>query len=415
MKLAVIDHIGNPGGGSRVVRALLPAFKALRPDVEITYFGNRVSMQREDMEAEFASLGIRLEMLNSVRLVNEGVFGIKRSITLVRLLQGKYLKYISFLPPFFTGAVHEEIEQLVKGFDLAFFPWPFFMECPQLDCPMVGIFHDFNYKYYFSGVPTFGASQLEVLNRQIPAWLKKTVPVVSTNYMAGELAKFYPDYADKLNIIHLSSMSTMTTINVDTAIKIVSELGINKTYILYPTNLCAHKNIGPLLAAIPIIKNRGHDVVLVLTGPDVEKINGHACETGVESGLGVQDVFGLGYVTNRQMDALIQCASVVVSTSLYEAGNGPGVDAWARKVPVAMSNIPAFTEHIRVQDVRAEVFDPRSPQDIADKIGNILTDPEKAKTDALHSQEAMKKITWLHTAANYLAVFDNAMRGARRD
>ncbi len=415
MKLAVIDHVGNPGGGSRVVRALLPALKSLRPDMEITYFGNHVSIQRENMEAEFASSGIRVEKLNSVRLVNEGMFGVKRSISLVRLLQEKYGKYISFLSPYFTGAVHKEVEQVVNGFDLAFFPWPFFLECPKLDCPLVGIFHDFNFKYYFSGVSTFGVRHSEQLNRQMPIWLNNSTPVVSTKFMADELSKFYPDYASKLHTIHLASMSTVTTINADNAKEVVSKLGINKRYILYPTNLCAHKNIGPLLAAIPIIKNRGHDVVLVLTGPAVDVINGHACEIGVEPNFGEQDVFGLGYVTNMQMDALIQCASVVVSTSLYEAGNGPGLDAWARGVPVAMSNIPAFLEHIYVQDVRAEVFDPRNPLDIAEKIQNILANPEKSKTDALHSQEAMNKTSWLQTAEKYLTVFDKAIKGAKHD
>ena len=38
MKIAVIDHIGNPGGGSRVARALLPAMK---PSMgTLLFFGN---------------------------------------------------------------------------------------------------------------------------------------------------------------------------------------------------------------------------------------------------------------------------------------------------------------------------------------------------------------------------------------
>ena len=47
MKIAVIDHIGNYGGGSRVVRSLLPALKLLDPDLEITYFGNPTAIRRE--------------------------------------------------------------------------------------------------------------------------------------------------------------------------------------------------------------------------------------------------------------------------------------------------------------------------------------------------------------------------------
>jgi glycosyltransferase involved in cell wall biosynthesis len=108
------------------------------------------------------------------------------------------------------------------------------------------------------------------------------------------------------------------------------------------------------------------------------------------------------------MDALIQCARVVVSSSLYEAGNGPGVDAWARAIPVAMSDIPPFIEHIKVQDVKAQVFDPRNPQDIANKIDAILSNPEKATEDALYSQSVLKNFTWEKVAEKYLAVFNKA-------
>lgn len=415
MKLAVIDHIGNPGGGSRVVRALLPAFKTLRPDMEITYFGNPVSIKRENIEDEFSSVGIRVIKLKSVRLANEGILGIKKSAPLIRLVQSKYGKYISFLPSYFTGAVHEEMQRVAKGFDLAFFPWPYLAKCPSLDCPMVGIFHDFNFKYYFAGVHVLPPWQLRIFNREMQAWLSACKPVVSTRFMANELKKFYPEYAEKAEIVHLASMSTVTKISHGEAKNIVKELGIKDCYMVYPTNMCSHKNIGPLLAAVPLLKKMGHDITLVVTGPGTEILNGHACEIGLELNFGEQNVVGLGYVTNQQMDALIQCASVVVSTSLYEAGNGPGLDAWARGVPVAMSNIPAFKEHMDVQDVRAEVFDPRDPKDIAEKIHYILANPEKAEADARYSQDALGKITWTQTAEKYLNVFDKAMKGAERD
>ena len=410
MKLAVIDHIGNPGGGSRVVRALLPAFISLRPDIEITYFGNRTSIIRESIEDEFKNIGIIVKHLDSVRLTNQGLFGIPKTSFIIKTIQQKYIEQYDFLPPTLSGAVHKELENIVKGFDLAFFPWPYLLRCPLLKCPMVGIFHDFNFKYYFTGPHTFNKWQLEILNKEIPVWIQRSTPVVSTYFMAEELEKFYPKINGKIKVVHLAPMSTLTKITKEEAKKIVSDFRISMDFILYPTNLCSHKNIGPLLAALPILKSMGHNILLVLTGPDTETINGHACDVGIVLEKINKDVFGLGYVSNEQMDSLIQNASVVVSTSLYEAGNGPGIDAWVRGVPVAMSNIPAFLEHIKVQDVRAEVFDPRSPVDIANKIHNILSNPKKAKADAIHSQMALGKMTWRQTAEKYLDIFDESIR-----
>jgi glycosyltransferase involved in cell wall biosynthesis len=109
------------------------------------------------------------------------------------------------------------------------------------------------------------------------------------------------------------------------------------------------------------------------------------------------------------MNSLIQCAAVVVSSSLYEAGNGPGLDAWGCGTPVAMSDIPAFIEHLEVLGVRAQIFNPHSPQDIAEKIAFILDNPDDALADAEYSRTSMKRMTWENTAAGYLHAFRQAM------
>jgi hypothetical protein len=49
----------------------------------------------------------------------------------------------------------------------------------------------------------------------------------------------------------------------------------------------------------------GHNILIVLTGPGTEIINGHACEFGIELEES-NKIFGLGYVSNVQMDSLIQ-------------------------------------------------------------------------------------------------------------
>lgn len=412
MKLAVIDHIGNPGGGSRIIRALLPAFKKIRPDIEITFFGNPVSIRREKLESMFADLNIRYKKLQSVALSSGGILRIKHSPFVISRLQERFREALSFFPPYISGAVHKELERSVRNFDVAFFTWPFLINCPELRCPMVGIFHDCNFKYYFTGAYGFNPWRREILEQQMPVWLHRSTPIVSTNFMANELRKFYPQFAHKLKVVPLAPNSIASDVPQEIAIRTIRELGIRDPYVLFPTNLSSHKNIGPMLAAMPILRKRGHHLVLIVTGPDVDIIKGRSCDIGVELDTSDGDVLGLGYVSNLQMDSLIQCASVVVNTSLYEAGNGSGVDAWAKGIPVAMSNIPSFLEHIAVQGVRAEVFDPRSPQDIADKIHAILKNPKKAKTDALHSKQAIASCTWERTAGQYLDVFEEALRGA---
>jgi len=408
MKLAVVDHIGNLGGGSRFVRALLPALKECQPDMEIVFFGNKFSINRENMREEFSSVGINVIELKSLNLASQGVLGLPRSSSIIRRVQGKFAKQLAILPPFLSGAVHKEIEEVVNDFDIVLFPWPFLLELPSLKCPIISVFHDFNFKYFF-GSKIYTEAQLSTLNRQVPIWLEKTIPVTGTHFMGQEISKFYDLAVDKVKVIHFAPTNIGIETNKEKAKKTIINMGITKPYVLYPTNLLIHKNIGPLLSAIYILETKGVNIDLVITGPETEISTGRASLIGVRKDNNQPNVIGLGYVTNEQMDALISQSSIVVSSSLYEEQNLPGLEAWQSGIPVAMSNIPQFIEHLELQDVRAEVFDPRSPQDIADKIHKILSNPKEAMTNALHSQNALKKLTWKDVARKYLQIFEEAL------
>jgi glycosyltransferase involved in cell wall biosynthesis len=161
-----------------------------------------------------------------------------------------------------------------------------------------------------------------------------------------------------------------------------------------------------------ILARKNLNATLVITGQNTETIHGYGCDTGMILDREKQNIVGLGYVSTRDMNALISGASAVVTSSLYEAGNGPGLDGWIRGIPVAMSNIPAFVEHIRIQDVRAQVFDPRSPEDIALKLEYILNNPSETAQDTRHSRNALSNLTWTKVAQNYRTVFEETVKGA---
>jgi glycosyltransferase involved in cell wall biosynthesis len=409
MKIAVIDHIGNPGGGSRVARALLPAMKKVRPELQITFFGNPHSIKREQFELVTEPHGIKVHPLSSAKLAGRDLWNIRGSRHVVHLFQRKFASSLASYSFYLSGAVHKELEAIVKGFDIAFFTWPFHLKCPKLDCPMAGIFHDFNFKYFFSG-QTMAPWVLELLNQEMPIWLSNSTPIVSTEFMRSDLEKFYPGFGQKTHVVPVAPTSTVSSIDRHKAKQVVLDrFGIKKNYLLCPTNIGSHKNIGALLSSFPILKKKGHDLLLIFAGSGTEIINGRACSIGLELGCFPQDVIGLGYVTNDEIDSLIQCASIVVNPSLYEGGNVPGFDAWARGVPVAMSNIPTFREHIAVHNVHAALFNPRSPEDIADKLDQILSHPENAKRDAELSQKAIQEFTWERTAEGYLKIFDEIL------
>ncbi len=402
MKIAIIDHFLNPGGGARIIRALLPAMRKVQPNLDMTFFGTPYGIQRERLHEVTIPNQIKVKTLKSTILSGKDLFNIKGSRFVISLLQTKLGKWAHFFPHFLSGKIHKELESVVQGFDIAFFPWPFHLECPNLECPMVGIFQDFNYKYYFSSnvsTPWITRS----LNVHIPNLLTHFTPLVTSHFVADELRKFYPQHSKNVKVVPIAPMGER--IDAQMVKKTLNKFQIKKKFILYPTNTASHKNIGPLLSALSLIKKQGQDVCLILAGLGTENINGKACDQGVELGNADQDVYGIGYVSHAEINALIQSAAVVVNCSLYEGNNGPALDAWAQGTPVAMSRIPPFVELLSTFNVKAAVFDPRCPKDIADKVGNLLVLTEETARDALLSKNAMIQYTWEKCAKEYLNIF----------
>jgi glycosyltransferase involved in cell wall biosynthesis len=60
--------------------------------------------------------------------------------------------------------------------------------------------------------------------------------------------------------------------------------------------------------------------------------------------------------------------------------------------------------------VRAQIFDPKDPKDIAAKLEYILQNEEQAKADALISQENINRYKWTDVAEKYWNVFEQTVR-----
>lgn len=411
MKIAVFDHVGNYGGGSKYIERLLPEIKKLRPDFDITFYGKYSAIEREKLYDRFKLDKINVNVLKSLTFHREKKTNLINTVykSIVQAQQ-RLLYECDYLPYLFTGRVDKEIENICRKlrYDICFFPWPFLLKNVNTNCIKIGVFHDFNFKYFF-GSTTFHKEFLIILENEFPKWLKTTVPIVSSNFMARELIKFYPQCRYPINVIHLNSLVLNDRFCYNSKKELILKFKINRPYLLYPTNLYSHKNLSSLFTAISILKSKNINLTIVLTGYQTDTITGEAYINGsVNKNSKHINVLGLGYVTNDEMNSLFDNAEAVISTSLYEAGNGPGLDAWVRGIPVLMSNIPAFLEHLEILGVKATTFVPNNPFDIADKIEYLLNNNDKAKQDAVISKQNINNYTWEKIAQKYVDVFEKS-------
>jgi glycosyltransferase involved in cell wall biosynthesis len=129
-------------------------------------------------------------------------------------------------------------------------------------------------------------------------------------------------------------------------------------FLLYPALGWPHKNHARLFEAFALLRRERAQLELVLTGYD------GAAPAGVRV---------LGRVSLDELARLYRTAAALVFPSLYEGFGQPPLEAMASGCPVACSDAASLPE---VCGDAARLFDPTSPEAIAEAVDDVLRDPE---------------------------------------
>jgi len=198
--------------------------------------------------------------------------------------------------------------------------------------------------------------------------------VVFTEEGKEELHQFYGIPLEKIRIIpcvpppYFYEYKDMTEAQVDLAL---AKFNLPDRYIFYPAHFWLHKNHANLLRALYLIKQRhGVEIPLVLVGFQKEAFK-DVMALVARLGLAGQ-VFYLGYVTEKEMVALYKKAQALVMPALFQLNSLPLVEAFVVETCCLSSN--SFSLPEQVGDA-ALLFDPHDPEDIADKVWRVWTDP----------------------------------------
>ncbi len=402
LKIALFDQKNNAGGGERFTKKILENIVDYTDEYSIDYYG--FSNFRNIKKSNKKKNKINFFPLNSLKLRSKGFFNIGKSDKLISTLQDRLKNYTTHLPSFISGDLKKEMEERLNKYDVVLFLWPYFINFPKIKARKIIILHDFNFKYYFSGQSTFNKNRTENLNKSMKIWIGNSDVIVTSNFMKKELFKFYPNFKNRVRIIRMGSFAS-------TKIKKYKNYNfLKKPYILCPASTLGHKNISTLIRAFDIIRKKNNNINLVFTGPGTEILNGSNVKNYLEfadNHNNFQNIFGLGYIKDEDINYLIKKAKVVINCSLYEPGNGSGADAWKIGTSVAMSNIPSFKEQLEFLSVKAELFDPTNPESIAKKVNKILLmNKSKKNKNINHSKKMMEKVSWSLIIKEYIKFLD---------
>jgi len=179
--------------------------------------------------------------------------------------------------------------------------------------------------------------------------------------------------------------------------RLKSKYRLPSSFILFVGALERRKNLLSLIKALKTIHDQGLPIPLYVIGPMGEA--SIQIKEGIKQ-LSLQDwVKLLGYINEEELKVFFKLASVLVVPSLQEGFGLPVVEALASGLPTVVSNQGALPE---VAQDAALYFNPRRPEEIAERILMVLKDKKLAQTLIEKGRKRALDFNWQKTARETL-------------
>lgn len=166
-------------------------------------------------------------------------------------------------------------------------------------------------------------------------------------------------------------------------------------FLLAVSDIYIQKNLHTLIRALPRIRAAAPGVTLRIAGRAIDRGYFRELQLIVErEHLGDAVVF-LGNQPLERLLALYRGCAVFVFPSTVETFGNPLAEAMSCGAAIACSNTAAMPE---IVGNAALLFDPRSADEMADRILDILTDPVRAEALRRQARERGRRYSWAETA-----------------
>lgn len=246
--------------------------------------------------------------------------------------------------------------------------------------------HDFIPMHY----PQVAKHQYRYYKYFMPLLLKKAYKIVCiSENTKRDLIKFYNTPEEKVSVIYNGyDKETFNTKNVDKSI--LKQYNMDCEYMLMVGATHTHKNLEVVIKAFTKIES---NCKLVIVGKDSHYII--KLKKLVED-LKIKDkVMFVGYVPDEHLPTLYHYSKSFVYPTLYEGFGLPILEAMACETSVICSNNSSLPE---VYGDAALTFDPKSQEDVENKIKLFLSDDSIKEELIIKSKEVLKKFSWENTS-----------------
>ena len=228
--------------------------------------------------------------------------------------------------------------------------------------------------------------------------LNHVVTTVS-EFSKKDIAKRVKIPLQKIRVINNGVREPNRNVASEVVEALFRRLNLGEDFILNVGGIHERKNIVRLIRSFAQLAGEGYDGRLVITGkvtgaPYQEKMK-RRCDQAIKETRMTGRVIFTGYITDDELDALFARARLLIYPSLYEGFGLPILEAMQSGTPVVTSKASCMPE---VAGGAALLADPRSPEDLADKVRRVLEDNDLARELGRKGRDRAKEFAWDKTA-----------------
>jgi glycosyltransferase involved in cell wall biosynthesis len=360
---------GETGGMETYARELIPALAHARPDLEITSFINREAHERNG--GPWHEVGRTVLIPVHARRRMEWVRGEQQLLPRIAARAGVDLVH-SFAS---TAPVWGRFRRVVT-------------------------IHDLIYRIYPEAHAGLRSRGMGVL---VPLAARRSDRILAPSESTrNDLMRLLNIPAKKIDVTPYGVGTTFVSPTDDAELRARHQLG-ERAVVFTASAKRPHKNLMRLLDALALIPSERRPV-LVLPGYATQheaELRTHASHLRIDA-----DTRFLGWISAADLEAFYRLSSCFVFPSLHEGFGLPVLEAMARGLPVASSDRSSLA---KVAGGAARIFDPESPQAIAEAIEDLLRDRVLADRLRTAGYERARQFTWSTTARATLRTYELAL------
>lgn len=296
--------------------------------------------------------------------------------------------------------------RLIKRHHIDLFHSPVSYIPPGVKVPAVFTVHDLR-AFHFP--QTYQKLRVLFLQRQIPHSISQAQRIIAvSDYTRNDLIRLFSVPAKKIVTIHegIDSKKYQTpTMNRDA---ILHKFQLPGRYLLAVGHLEPRKNYVRLFRALALLRDRFRiDLPLVVCGRKNWQVD--EIQKEIDRLHLANQVRLFGAVDEADLIGLYQSAFIFIFPSLFEGFGFPPLESMAAGVPVVASNTTSIPE---VCGDAALYFDPHDEEEMAERIYQLIDDPQLYKLQVVKGNENIKRFSWERCVRETVNLYHNALETA---